>query len=106
MHAYALSDLVSEFIDDEPVNPDNGSNNGPNNGTNNGTNNGSNNETNSGNNDATTGDSTQTITEATKNFFAEKFGCESTVAGAGIALVMLLAVVGLACVKKPEEDCI
>ena len=81
MHAFALSDLVENFVDDEPADPDNG-------------------------NAADTSASNGTTANTNAADDGAEAGCGITVAGAGIALVMLLTVAGAACTKKFEDDCI
>ena len=81
-HAYALSDLVDEFVDDEPVDTD-------------------------GNTDTTVTDSTNTDSnDATTdgNTTEEESGCGSTVAGLGVVICATLAAACVPMMKKKENN--
>ena len=81
-HAYALSDLVDEFVDDEPVDTD-------------------------GNTDTTVTDSTNTDSnDATTdgNTTEEESGCGSSVAGLGVVICATLAVACVPMMKKKENN--
>ena len=81
-HAYALSDLVDEFIDDEPAD-DNG-------------------------NDTTAPDNTTTdapdATDATDGATEKKKGCGSSITGMGIVLVVMMTAAGLVVSKKTKKN--
>lgn len=81
-HAFALSDLVDEFIDDEPVDTDTGDN------------------TTSDETNATTTDAT----ESTDGTAEENKGCGSSIAGFGIVLVVMMTAAGLVVSKKTKKN--
>ena len=79
-HAYALSDLVEEFIDDEPS----GDNN---------------------NDETTAPDNTTTNTPDTNDGTTEEEkGCGSSIAGVGIVLVVMMTAAGLVVSKKTKKN--
>ena len=81
-HAYALSDLVDEFVDDEPVDTD-------------------------GNTGTTVTDSTNTDSnDATTdgNTTEEESGCGSSVFGVGAMLIVIVSVGACALIPKKSKE--